>query len=194
MSAHVCLEAPRQQVQPPLCVCKTVSCSNGWVVVWRREECGRSGNKKRDRETMMPLQERRHCSGLGGAGHEEARRDSGNGRRGREMTAMLHERRHGLRLGDVGHVEERGDTSGLELSGPWPSEPGLGREVCPPGQHFLAREVEVRCTRFGCVCDRTHRCRRCLWWRCADDACFGVAWEDWCGARLGGADCDVFRV
>ena len=35
--------------------CKTVRCSNGWVVVWRREECGRSGNKKRDRETMMPL-------------------------------------------------------------------------------------------------------------------------------------------
>ena len=126
MSAHICLEAPRQQVQPPLCVCKTVSCSNGWVVVWRREECGLSGNRKRDRETMMPLQERRHCSGLGGVGHEEARRDSGNRKRGREMTAMLHERRHCLRLGGVGHEEARGDTSGLESSGPWPSEPASG--------------------------------------------------------------------
>ena len=81
----------------------------------------------------MPLQERRHCSGLGGVGHEEARRDSGNRKRGREMTAMLHERRHCLKLGGVGHEEANWDTSELESSGPWPSEPGLGREVCPPG-------------------------------------------------------------
>ena len=66
----------------------------------------------------------------------------------------------------------------MKPSGPWPSEPGPGCEVCPPGQHFLTREVDTRCTRFGCTCDRTHRCKRCPWWRCADDACFGVAWED----------------
>ena len=113
MSTHPFREAtPRQQAQSPLRICRTVNCTNGWVVVWRREDRGLSGNMKRDRETTMTLHERRHCPRLGGVGHEEA----------------------------------RWDTNGRKPSGPWPSEPGPGCEVCPPGQHFLTREVDAPVT------------------------------------------------
>ena len=135
--------ALRQQAQGQLLIRRTVNCIDGRVVVWRSEDRGWSGKRKRSREA----------------------------------TATLHERRQCPRLDDSGHGAARWDTNGPKPSEPKPSEPVFCCEVCPPGQHFLTREVDTRCLRFGCD-RRTHRCTRCPWWRCADDACFGAAWDD----------------
>ena len=85
MSTHPFREAtPRQQAQSPLRICRTVNCIDGRVVVWRREDRGRSGKRKRSREATVTLHERRQCPRLDDSGHGAARWDTNGPRRGFE--------------------------------------------------------------------------------------------------------------
>ena len=136
---------------------RTVNCIDGRVVVWKSEdrELGYEGSG------VWKLDE---------SGRSESSGGSGKRKRG-EVTATLHEHWR------CSSSDDSGVGAAYWTNEPRPSEPVPGREVCPPGQHFLTREVDTQCLRFGC--DRqTHRCTRCPWWRCADDTCIGAAWDD----------------
>ena len=134
-----------------------MNCIDGRVVVWKSEdrELGYEGSG------VWKLDE---------SGRSESSGGSGKRKRG-EVTATLHEHWR------CSSSDDSGVGAAYWTNEPRPSEPVPCCEVCPPGQHFLTREVDTQCLRFGC--DRqTHRCTRCPWWRCADDTCFGAAWDD----------------